>query len=243
MYFVDDGDSIRPPASYRVERWRNGTWEEVQGQQRTPVKPEGRKANRVRFTAPLEAERLRVLLVHADGASSGLSEIESWAHATAPFAIATAAPRNLAFTSTSAASPRVTASFTSRFDKLAQATDGQVAYTRYSRNRWSAYGTPNASDWLEVDFGTPRTTNRVELHLVADGRGLVPPRSYPVQVWNGTAWVPARDLKHDPAQPQAWAMNTTFIEPVETAKVRVVFEHAQPGATAVSELLIFGDNK
>jgi hypothetical protein len=243
LYFLEDGDSIRPPASYRVEQWRNGAWQEIAGQQRTPASPEGRKANRIRFAAPLESERLRVVLVHRPGATSGLSEIESWAHAVAPFSVATAPTRNLAFTATAASMSRVAASFTSRYDKLEQATDGQVAYTRYSRNRWSAFGTTNTSDWIAVDLGAPRKVHRIEVHLVADGRGLVAPRRYTVQVWNGTEWIAAQVARQDPAQPQAWAMNTTWLEPTETARVRVVFEHAQPGATAVSELLIFGDGK
>lgn len=240
LYFIDDGDSIRTPASYRVEHLQNGQWRDIPGQHRTPATPEGRKANRVRFSQAIELDRVRVVLIHANGATSGMSEVEAWAHAAPPFPAPTAAPKNLAFTSAGATSPRVTASFTSRFDRLELATDGQVAYTRYSRNRWSAYGTSNATDWIEVDFGEPRRVERVELHLVADGRGLMAPSNYSVQIWNGSAWVDADVLRRLPAQPQAWARNTVWLEPVQTAKVRVLFEHTKPGATAVSELLVFG---
>jgi hypothetical protein len=40
-------------------------------------------------------------------------------------------------------------------------------------------------------------------------------------------------------RPEAWAMNTAWIEPVETERLRVVFTHAQPAATAVSEILVW----
>jgi hypothetical protein len=36
-------------------------------------------------------------------------------------------------------------------------------------------------------------------------------------------------------------VNTVWINPVETDKVRIVVEHARPAATAVTELEIRGD--
>jgi hypothetical protein len=241
LYFLDDGDSIRAPESYRLERWTNGAWEEIPEQLRTPAEPRGRMANRIRFASPFQSSRLRVVMMHHAGSSSGLSEFESWAHATPPFSPATATSANLAFNADSMSFPRLTASFTSRFDKLRQANDGQVAYTRYSRNRWSAYGTTSTRDWIELDVGEPKRMRRFELHFVADGRGLVAPRSFTIERWDGSTWVPVPITRRDPAQPLAWAMNTAWTESFETSRVRVIFEHATPGATAVSELLVYGD--
>jgi hypothetical protein len=119
-----------------------------------------------------------------------------------------------------------------------QATDGRIAYTRYSRNRWSARGTPHPSDWLEVDFGRPRRVGRIEAHFVADGRGLAAPRGFTVQYWTGRDWLPARELRRLPEAPEGSAANTVWIDPVETARIRVVVEHARPAASAVTELLI-----
>ena len=62
-----------------------------------------------------------------------------------------------------------------------------------------------------------------------------------VQVWDGTAWADARVTRRDPERPEAWAQNTLWIAPVETARVRVLFAHAAPGATAVTELIVWGD--
>ncbi len=78
LYFLDDGDSIRAPAGYKLAAWRNGAWQEIPDQRRSPEQPQGHRANRVSF-APIETSRLRLVLTHQPGASSGLTEIEAWA--------------------------------------------------------------------------------------------------------------------------------------------------------------------
>jgi hypothetical protein len=240
LYFLDDGGPIRPPERFALERWSAGTWESIPGQRRAPATPEGRRANTVRF-GRLETARLRLIVTHRPGASSGLTEFEAWAHATPPFPAPTAEPENLAIRIPGRDFPRITASFATAEDPVEQAADGIVAYTRYSRNRWSARGTPNDSDWLAVDFGVRRRVGRVELHFVADGRGLAPPRRCSVEYWDGGGWMPARERRRVPAQPQGSAVNTVWIEPVETTRVRVVLEHARPAATGVTEFMIWGE--
>jgi len=238
LYFLDDGATIQPPQSFALERWREGGWEEIPGQRRVPDMPEGRRATTVRFD-PIETARIRLVLTHWPGNSSGLSEIEAWAHAAPPFAAPMARSGNLAINPSGPRFPRVSASYSGQGDSAAQATDGRIAYTRYSRNRWSARGTRKPSDWLEVDLGEPHRVGRVELHFVADGRGLAAPRDYTVEVWTGREWMPAAELRRLPETPEGSAVNTVWIEPVETTKVRVVFDHAAPAATAVTELLIW----
>jgi len=240
LYFLDDGATIRPPARFALERWRDGRWEDIPAQRRVPEIPEGHRANTVAFDR-IETPRLRLIVTHRAGASSGLTEIEAWAHALPPFATPVEKPANLAVNPTGQGFPRVSASYTSADDRVEQATDGRIAYTRYSRNRWSARGTIHPTDWLAVDFGAPKRVGRIELHFVADGRGLAAPHDYTVQYWTGRGWVPTRVLRRLPAQPEGSAINTVWIDPVETDKVRVVVEHARPAATAVTELLIWGD--
>ncbi len=238
LYFLDDGDTIQPPQSFALERWRDGGWEGIPGQRRVPEMPEGRRATTVEFD-PIETVRLRLVLTHRPGSSSGLSEIEAWAHAVPPFAVPMVRSGNLAINPSGQGFPRVSASYSSQGDSAAQATDGRIAYTRYSRNRWSARGTRKPSDWLEVDFGEPHRVGRVELHFVADERGLAAPRDYTVEAWTGREWMPAAEQRRLPETPEGSAVNTVWIEPVETTKVRVVFDHAAPAATAVTELLIW----
>jgi hypothetical protein len=207
---------------------------------RTPEIPEGRRANTV-TVVPIETARIRLVPTHRAAASSGLSEIEAWAHADPPFAEPVVPAGNLAANASGQGYPAASASFTAEGSAAERVTDGRVAYTRYSSNRWSARGTPNASDWLAVDFGAPKAVIRVEVHFVADGRSLAAPRSFSVEYWNGTAWVPAQVRRRLPAVPEGSAMNTVWVDRVETSRVRVVFEHARPAATAVTELLIWSD--
>jgi hypothetical protein len=60
-----------------------------------------------------------------------------------------------------------------------------------------------------------------------------------IEYWTGRDWAPARVRRRLPAAPLGSAVNTTWIDPVETSKVRVVVEHARPAASAITELLIW----
>jgi hypothetical protein len=240
LYFVDDGDAIKPPARFTVERWHEGRWEEIPAQRRFPEAPAGRRANTVAFDR-IATARLRLVLTHRAGASSGLAEIEAWADAPPPFAEPADGSGNRALNRKSQGYPRVSASYTATGDSVAQATDGTVAYTRYSRNRWTARGSTGPTDWLEVDFGGARRVDRIEVHLVAEGPGLAAPRRFTVQYWSGGDWRPAVVRRRLPDVPEGSAVNTVWIEPVAAPKIRVLFEHARPAATAVTELLIWGE--
>lgn len=238
LYFLEDGDSLRPPARFELEAWQDGGWQVIPAQRRTPEAPAGRRANTVRFDR-LETSRLRLALTHQPGAASGLTEFEAWAHTDMPLPPPVEASGNLAITTPGQGYPSVSASYAGVESHPEQAVDGRIAYTRYSRNRWSTSGSPHPSDWLAVDFGGPRRVGRVEVHFVADGRGLAAPRDYRVEYWSGRDWVPAAVRRRLPALPEGSAVNTVWIEPVETTRIRMVVEHARPAATAITELLIW----
>ncbi|MGH7593031.1 MAG: hypothetical protein ACRELE_04160, partial [Gemmatimonadales bacterium] len=235
LYFLDDSTGIRAPARYLLEMWQNGKWESIPGQQRSPDRPQGHRANTVTFPV-IRTSKLRAVLVHRPGASSGLTEIEAWTHASLPLAVPTAPPSNFAW------GARATASFTGRSDRIDEINDMTVAFSRYSRNRWTAFGTPNASDWVELDLPTRHRVTRLELYLWGDAGGVKAPRRYVIQTWNGEAWVDARVLSQIPLRPQVSSVNTVRIAPRETDRVRVIFQHALPAATGVTELMIWGDD-
>jgi hypothetical protein len=77
LYFLDDETEIDPPARYDLEYWNGEAWRAIPSQMRLPDHPMGRRANRVQFPA-VRTARVRVLLYHAAGAKSGLTEFEAW---------------------------------------------------------------------------------------------------------------------------------------------------------------------
>jgi hypothetical protein len=242
LYFLDDGPSstIRAPATYEIEAWDGQHWDPAPAASREPALPEGHRANHVRFARPLRAARVRVTLSHRPGAYTGLSEIEAWSSATAPANDLVAVTRDLAYNPTGVGYPKVLASFTSKYDYPAEAVDAQIAFTRYSRNRWTAFGTHNPSDWLQVDFGPPQLVETVELYLWGDDAGVKAPRKYTVQYWDNSRWVDADIMSRLPERPATWALNTVRIRPVRTRRIRVIFEHDLPAASGVTELMVWG---
>ncbi len=238
------GPTVRPPASYDVQHWDGSAWADVPRQSRGPEAPAGRRANRITFPA-VATTKIRVVLHHQQGATSGLTEIEAWSADALPLAAAgdssgaTPTPvLNLAWNPGDRDHPRVSASFTGETDRVEQAVDGRLSFTRYSRNRWTAHGSPHAEDWLEVDFGEPRSLGRVELYLYGDGRGVAAPRSYRIETWDGAAWVAAAERARTPGTPTAWALNVVALESVETSRLRVVFAHDGALRSGVTELRV-----
>jgi mannosylglycerate hydrolase MGH1-like protein/glycosyl hydrolase family 65/F5/8 type C domain-containing protein len=242
LYFLDDGptSTVRAPASYSIAAWNGDEWTPLAGGDREPRTPEGHRANHVRFEKPVRTSRFLLTLVHRPGAYVGLSEIEAWSSAPPPSNEQLAASPDLAFNDGRRRFPSTTASFTSRYDSAAEATDARIAFTRYSRNRWTAFGSPNASDWLQVDFGSPRLVETVDLYLWGDGAGVKAPRSYVVQLWSDSAWVNASVISRIPERPETWALNRVRIRPARTTRLRVVLEHELPSVAGVTELMVWG---
>ena len=235
LYFLDDGagSRVRAPAAYTVDAWTGRGWAPAPVRERVPAAPTGHTANHVRFARPLHASRLRVRLARRAGANVGLTELEAWS-SEPPTAAPTRPPENLAF------GARLTASFAAPDFPASDAADMQVAFTRYSRNRWSTLGTPNARDWLEVDFGAPRTVETIDAYLWGDGDRVRAPTEIAVQTWDGARWIDAPVLERRPARPATWAANALRVVPVRTARLRVLFTHDRPAATAVTELMVWG---
>ncbi|BBF80272.1 MGH1-like glycoside hydrolase domain-containing protein [Asticcacaulis excentricus] len=239
LYFLDDEKGIVPPAAYKVEYWTGTQWRNVPGETRRPQKAQGRKPNRVQFGQTIEAERFRVSFTHAKGGFTGLTEIEAWGRASLPLTAPTAPVEDLAYNPGNQPFPKVSASYTSPFDRVEEINDGKVLFTSNSRNRWTAYDSPNSEDWVSVDFGASKTVARLELYLFGDADAVRAPTNYTVSYWDGQAWQPFDVLSRSPDKPRTSAMNTVVVKPVQTQKIRVTFKHDGKGRTGVTELMAF----
>ncbi len=122
---------------------------------------------------------------------------------------------------------------------MEQINDGRIAFTAASHDRWTAYGSPHPSDWVEIAFGAPRTVHALDLYLWGDSAGVKAPKAYTVQVWSAGRWTDARVLARTPERPATWADNAVRIAPVTTDRVRVIFQHDLPAFTGVTELMVW----
>jgi hypothetical protein len=231
LYFLDDGQGIVAPASYRIERWHDGKWVPVDTEVRNPHQPTGRRANRVQTN--LRSQKIRITLTHRVGGRSGLTEVEAWSRVEGEVRPVPMPEGNLA------RGAKALASYTSRFDKLAMANDGVVNFNASPANRWTSYESPNASDWLEFEFGSTQEVGRVELAIYDDGGGVRAPAKYAVRWWDGKDWREVANAKASPETPAGGQWNEVAFDRVKTSKVRVVFTHGSKARSGVSEVLIW----
>ncbi len=106
-------------------------------------------------------------------------------------------------------------------------------------NRWTSYGSPNKTDWLEIDFGKPTTFSRIEMHIYDDHGGVQPPASYIVQYLEGERWIDSKNIKRSPAKPRGSAINTIKFDEVTADKVRVVFTHTGRSRSGLTEIEVW----
>lgn len=245
LYLLDDGGEqpVAAPAGYQLEHANSGdSWKPVPGQVRTPEKPAGRMPNIIRFPE-MKIRKLRVLFKNTPGRKSGMTEIEAWGPDTRPYVPARPPAGNIAFNpKPKEGFPKATASFSDQFGGIPEnAIDGKISYRPTPMNRWTSYGSPNASDWLEVDLGEKKKVGRVLMHVFSDGGGVRPPKSYVVEGWTGSEWKPIPNQKQDPAEPTGGMINTTTFPPVSISKLRVVFTHIGQGdsRSGVTELEVW----
>jgi hypothetical protein len=238
LYVLDDGGKVLAPVRIDLQYWDGAAWREVPDQTRTPLQPTGHRANVIRFPT-LETAKVRAVLTHNNAGSSGLSEFEAWGDAKLPVEPVPPPKGNLALNPTGKGFPKATATYTSRFDKVAEVNDGVSNFQPEPRNRWTTYESPNASDWLEIDFGAPKQVGRIDLHIYDDRGGVQAPKSYTVEFWTGAGWKEVADQRKDPAAPAGGRVNTVTFPQMTTARIRVVFTHQAPARSGLTEIEVW----
>ncbi|HUF62977.1 MAG TPA: discoidin domain-containing protein [Verrucomicrobiales bacterium] len=244
LYLLDDGPGsrIRPPADLWLEAWRDGAWESIPGQATQTEPIAGRVAHSVRFPE-IRTRKLRAVLRHPAEAVAGLSEFEAWGAGSLPLDPPTAAPDNLAFNGRGEGFPKASASHTSRFDRVEEAHDGKIQYGARSRNRWTAYESPRAEDWLEIDFGRETACDAVDLHFFDDGGGVQAPEHYRIEYWSEGAWREVEEGARDPERPAGGVSNGVRFRQVQTTKLRVVFRHRGASRAGLTEIEIRNESR
>ena len=236
LYFLDDGTNVLAPQNYALEFHDGKSWQPIPEQRRTPPQPSGHLANTIQFAAR-EVTKLRAVFTHAKGGFTGLTEIEAWGEGTLPYVAPPAKPGNLAYNPAGKGFPKASASFSDVFGGVAKsAIDGRIIYKPNPVNRWTSYGSTNASDWLEVDFGEPKEVSRAEIYLYDDRGGVQPPASYTVQYFSDGEWREAANQTKSRAAPTGSAINTVTFTRVTTPRIRVLFTHQGKARSGVTEL-------
>lgn len=245
LYFLDDQDrkaeetNLVAPNSYRIETWSEEQgWERIPNQVRDPIHPVGHRPNLSTFPVR-DVSRLRFTLEHAKGRRVGLTEIECWGDVKLPIESAPAPEGNLAFNRGDKEFPKVTASHTSRFDKLETVIDGRVVYSPTPANRWTSYESKSTSDWLQLEFDKPETVGRVVLHIYDDGGGVQTPDSYQVETFSEGEWRPVRSPRLEPETPTGSTANAVSFDPVKAKKLRIVFRHRGKSRSGLTELEVW----
>jgi hypothetical protein len=235
LYILDDGERVVAPERVDLEYWNGKSWQVVPGQSRSPEKATGHRANVIRFPE-LKTERIRAVFTHAANGKTGLTEFEAWGDGTKPYVPPPLPAGNLALNEIGKGYPKASASFTSRFDKVEMVNDGWIVFRPTPHNRWTSYESPNATDWLEIDFGDKKIVGRVELYVYDDGGGVHAPEKYVVQFWDGSAWKDVPEQKKAPGKPAGGLKNTVTFPAVGTPKVRVVFTHKGKARSGLTEI-------
>ena len=130
-----------------------------------------------------------------------------------------------------------TASYTASGTAGANAVDG------YPINEpiWGTFQSPNATDWLEVNFGQARTVDELRLYFRNDRatNRYRQPASYNIQYWNGSAFVNAGSQVKTPGSPRA-NYNLVRFASVSTQRIRVQVTHASGFKTGLTEVQAYG---
>jgi hypothetical protein len=241
LYFLDDGEKVVAPSSYQLEWWAGDNWKPIPAQKHTPEEPAGHRPNVVTFPA-MDIQKLRAVLTHGKNGKTGLTEFEAWGDGTMPYTPSPPPAGNLAYNPKREGFPKASASFSDQFGGTPdKAIDGKIIFLPTPMNRWTSYGSPNPTDWLEIDFGVEKKIGRVELYIYDDRGGVQPPEKYRVQTWTGNAWRDADAQSFKPEDSAGGMANTATFTPVATSKFRVVFTHKGKAKSGVTEIEAWGE--
>ena len=142
--------------------------------------------------------------------------------------------------------PRMSASYTSPNTSLSKINDGNRWYLLHPPNRWTCDQSPNQQDWIEVDFGAPRSVNKVQLYPLDDqnleNSTIARPERLLIDAWIDGRW---ESVNFEMSLPSIMGKraNTLRFNAIETSKLRVTLVHAQGKYSGLTELEVWGESR
>ena len=166
-----------------------------------------------------------------DNASGSVSS-EQWVIAQKPLPLPPGST-DLALSATASAS------YTSPWTQVSAINNGIYPITSNDDNDltpywgdWPEVGT----HWVELDWNSPITTNGTEIYWADDGGGLLPPSSWVVQYWNGSAWVNVTSQSGEPVAINAF--NSITFDSVTTSKLRISMQSNGTASVGVIQWVV-----
>lgn len=233
---------IRVPRKIELHYWKDDAWQAINVSKEVPA-PEGHRPHSFHFE-PLTFQKFKVTLTHADGFKSGLTELEAWGEVKLPLSRIPARPGNLAFNDGISEFPKASCSHHDVYGGVPKSTiDGVTIFQPTPMNRWTSYGSPNATDWLQIDFGKEVEFCRVEIAIYDDRGGVQAPDSYEIQVSTDGKWIPVTGVKFSPEKPIGSDWNTASFDRVRTDRLRVVFKNSGDARSGATELTVWNSKE
>ncbi|HEX6453653.1 MAG TPA: NEW3 domain-containing protein [Trebonia sp.] len=166
-----------------------------------------------------------------DNASGAVSS-EEWVIAQKPLPLPPG-------TTDLALSATASASYTSPWTTVSAINNGVYPITSNDDNDltpywgdWPQVGT----HWIELDWSAPVTTNGTEISWADDGGGLLPPSSWVVQYWNGSAWADVSDQSGEPTAINQF--NSVSFDPVTTTRLRISMQSSGTASVGVIQWIV-----
>ena len=154
----------------------------------------------------------------ASGSASGSVSAEQWVHVQPPLPLPAGAT-DLALTATASAS------YTSPWTTVTAINNGIYPVQSSDDNNLTPYWgdwPQTGTQWVELDWTGPVTTNGSDVYFADDGGGLRLPASWTIQYWNGTAFVDVPDASAYTAADNTF--NHVSFGSVTTTKLRMNLE-------------------
>ncbi len=140
--------------------------------------------------------------------------------------------------------PHITTSFAgtgaSYSSKL---NDGQYWYLSTTPNRWATTFSDEKEFWAEVDFGTARSINTIQLYFVEDLTTTIKaPVAYQLQYWNNNNWVEIPSQKRNYSAANVNKANTIAFPAISSSKLRLLVTAQANAAIGLSEIEAWGED-